>query len=125
MSTFWKGMALPWKGTLASLVEAKDDSDILSSSVLWILLTHKGERVMLPEFGSDVPELVFEPNNDITVAAFDTAIRTSLERWDDRVELVDTTYVKKQNEMWCRLRWRAKKYGTLDVKTIEFPITEG
>ena len=44
MSRFWCGMALDWGPTIPSVIEPKDDKDVLRSSVIWIVLTRLGER---------------------------------------------------------------------------------
>ena len=38
----------------------------LKSDLLHLLLTNKGERLYLPDFGSDLRKYIFEPNDDIT-----------------------------------------------------------
>lgn len=49
MSTYWRGMALPWGTTIASVFDPKDDLAVLKSSVLSIVLTNYGERCFVGE----------------------------------------------------------------------------
>ena len=110
-SDIYRGMALPWKGSLASLVEVKGDKDVLASSVYWILLTKLGERVMRPEFGSRLSELVFEPNRQETLDEFETVIQSALDRWDDRVQLENVDFIIDQNTLECRIKWSRRLHG--------------
>jgi len=53
---------------------------------IWIILgTAKGERVMRPEFGCDIHELVFAPNNAETHGLIITAVTDALVRWEPRI----------------------------------------
>jgi phage baseplate assembly protein W len=42
------------------------DKDAIRADLLHLLLTNKGERLYLPDFGSDLKKYIFEPNDDIT-----------------------------------------------------------
>ncbi len=42
------------------------DIDAIRADLLHLLLTNKGERLYLPDFGSDLKKYIFEPNDDIT-----------------------------------------------------------
>jgi phage baseplate assembly protein W len=42
------------------------DRDAIRADLLHLLLTNKGERLYLPDFGSDLKKYIFEPNDDIT-----------------------------------------------------------
>lgn len=44
----------------------KTDKDAIRSDLLHLLLTNKGERLYLPDFGSDLKKYIFEPNDTIT-----------------------------------------------------------
>jgi len=53
-----------------------------SSNIKNLLLTQKGERAGQPEFGSDVPRLIFEPLEiDVLTEAVTNTINESLELW--------------------------------------------
>ncbi|MHA2010250.1 MAG: GPW/gp25 family protein [Candidatus Hodarchaeales archaeon] len=42
------------------------NTDAIRADLLHLLLTNKGERLYLPDFGSDLKKYIFEPNDDIT-----------------------------------------------------------
>jgi phage baseplate assembly protein W len=42
------------------------DRDAVKADLLHLLLTNKGERLYLPDFGSDLQKYIFEPNDSIT-----------------------------------------------------------
>ncbi len=58
------------------------------TSIINILGTQPGERVMEPEFGSDLPKLIFEPNDDILVQAIIEETAEALSKWDPFLDVV-------------------------------------
>lgn len=55
---------------------------------IWIILgTAKGERVMRPDFGCGIHDLVFAPINTTTVTLVENSVRESLTMWEPRIEL--------------------------------------
>lgn len=56
-----------------------------------ILRTMKGERVMLPEFASELHGMMFEPLTQTAVNFITRGIKESIEQWDDRVAVNEVT----------------------------------
>jgi len=55
---------------------------------IWIILgTAKGERVMRPDFGCGIHDLVFTPINTTTVTLVEESVREALTFWEPRIEL--------------------------------------
>lgn len=56
---------------------------------IWIILgTAKGERVMRPDFGCGIHDLVFAPINTATVTLVEDSVREALTLWEPRIELI-------------------------------------
>ena len=58
-------------------------------SILIILNTAKGERVMRPDFGCDIHELVFAPNNAATRSLAESHVEEALLLWEPRIKVLD------------------------------------
>lgn len=57
---------------------------------IWIILgTAKGERMMRPNFGCGIHDLVFAVNNAGTIGQVATEVRQSLLQWEPRIDLLD------------------------------------
>jgi phage baseplate assembly protein W len=57
---------------------------------IWIVLsTAKGERVMRPDFGCGIYDLMFEINNPATAAKVSAAVREALLFFEPRVDVID------------------------------------
>jgi uncharacterized protein len=65
------------------------DEESVRQAIVIILSTAKGERLMRPDFGCDLHELVFAVNDRATQAAAAFEIREALERWEPRIELLE------------------------------------
>jgi uncharacterized protein len=112
------GLGFPFRidGTGAVLAESGDP--LLRSKILQLLLTSPGERVNLPEYGTRLKDLVFDPNNDVLAAATEFAVARALMRFlgdelqvdsvqvsADGSELnVDIIYLRKSDLQTERLR---------------------
>ena len=65
------------------------DEESVRQSILIILSTAKGERVMRPTFGCNLHELVFAVNNRATQATAAFEVRDALEAWEPRIDLLE------------------------------------
>ncbi|GAB4197188.1 MAG: GPW/gp25 family protein [Roseiflexaceae bacterium] len=54
-----------------------------------ILLTPKGQRVMRPEFGCRIHELMFAPNDATTAGLAAFYVREALAMWEPRITVID------------------------------------
>jgi phage baseplate assembly protein W len=52
--------------------------DALSSDLILLLLTKKGERYYDPEFGTNLLKYIFEPNDNITAGEVESSIKDTV-----------------------------------------------
>jgi uncharacterized protein len=60
----------------------------VEQSIFSILSTAKGERVMVPDFGCGMHDLVFSPNTSTQAGAVASEVREALVRWEPRIDVV-------------------------------------
>ena len=88
------GMTFPQRLNGRGFIEFTDDIQLLvKCSIHQILGTKIGERVMLPDFGSRLHELQFEPIDDVTIALARVYTIEAIEKWEPRVELNDVNII--------------------------------
>lgn len=106
-----EGLGFPFAITAAGGVLAQGGDALLRGKLLQLLLTVPGERVCLPEYGTRLMDLVFDPNSDVLAAATEFAVARAIQRWlGDEIQLdrvsitsdeatlrVDIGYVKKSD----------------------------
>jgi phage baseplate assembly protein W len=65
----------------------QDGIDQVKADMLILLLTNPGERVMLPDYGTPLRRLIFEPNDPKLVLQTKNMIARSLKLWEPRVAI--------------------------------------
>lgn len=68
---------------------------LIRASLQRILMTEKGERVMLPEFGCDLNKYIFEPRDRILEVEIKAEIMQAIEKWEPRITIksIDINFV--------------------------------
>lgn len=80
------------RGGGGSIATSRHEEDIRQA--IWIVLgTSPGERVMRPDFGCGIHDLVFAVNDAGTAGRVATLVREALRRWEPRIE---TTSVRAE-----------------------------
>lgn len=62
--------------------------DSIKESIMLILNTAKGERIMRPDFGCGLHELVYSINNTTTASIALFHVEEALKKWEPRIELI-------------------------------------
>lgn len=74
-------------GGLFSL--SKTTEEQATSNFINLILTETGERIMQPNFGTNLRRVLFNQNTDSLAYAVDDAIRSAIALWLPYIELVD------------------------------------
>jgi phage baseplate assembly protein W len=82
-----QGLAFPLQvNSRGELALVQGDTDI-EQSIRIILGTAPGERVMRPEFGCRIHELIFAPHNPATEGLIKYYVKQALGWWEPRIEV--------------------------------------
>ena len=60
----------------------------VEQSILMILMTPKGQRVMRPDYGCQIHELLFAPNDATTMGLASFYVDEALRTWEPRIEVI-------------------------------------
>lgn len=99
------------------------DQELVNRDLLNHIYTLKGERVMMPAFGTRIPLMAFEPLDKKTLEAIEEDLRAVVD-YDPRVQLVAIA-VRALSDNNAVLAVVDLKYVELDVTDtlrIEFPV---
>lgn len=77
-----------WRGLAARDGRALDGIDHLRQSIVDILTTYPGERIMRPEYGSRVRDLIDRPVNAQWLADLYFNVAQAIARWEPRVRVL-------------------------------------
>lgn len=97
IAAFFKGFKFPFSGGTTAYPEAAIDNDLIKQSLIQIVLTQKGERVMRPDFGSRAMTFVFENNNDALAEMIRTDISTAIAKYEPRVIVKKVDVAREEN----------------------------
>ncbi len=70
----------------------------IEESIMIILSTAKGERVMRPDFGCDIHRMPFSLNNKSTRIRIANHVRQALFRWEPRIVIIDVKAYSDERE---------------------------
>lgn len=80
--------------------------DKVRSQLMHIVFTPKGQRLRLPQFGTDLIKFIFEPNESITWEAVKEEVTDSVKMWASNIIVNDIQVVKNEedeSEIYVRL----------------------
>jgi hypothetical protein len=100
----------------------------VEESVYLILATAKGERVMLPEFGCGIHELVFAPNTPNTIGLVAQQVRRALVDWEPRIDVLDIVVDSPEGEpnlLLIKVGYRIRANNALANLVYPFYLREG
>lgn len=91
--TNYRGIALPFKKSSTALPAPVVDDDLIKQSLVQIVLTGRGERIMRPDFGSNAYAFVFENNDSVLQETIRTEVMSAIAKFETRavVRTVDVT----------------------------------
>ena len=81
------GPAFPFNDSVEGVLGIKDREQSIRTSIALILTTPVGRQVYNPNFGSYVPELVFDLIDDSTINLISFYVVDDLERNDPRIKV--------------------------------------
>lgn len=97
------GITLPIQFGNTYFNQSFQTKDQVKSNIKNLLLTKKGERILQPEFGSGLQELLFEFNDDNLETKIEETINQALETWLPYVT-IDSIDIEQTNELKDRNR---------------------
>lgn len=111
-------------GTPAMVAHEED----IRQSILIILGTEPGERVMRPDFGAGLRAFVFEPVNPGTMTRLGNRVRDALVDFEARIDVLDvavTTDSDRRDRLVIDMSYRVRTTNSLHNLVYPFYLDEG
>lgn len=104
---------------------SKYEQDI-EEAILIILGTARGERLMLPDFGCGIHNLVFAPINPTTIGDIQHHVMEALSKWEPRIEVlrIDVEQDRQEAKLLIRIDYRVLSTNTYANIVYPFYLTE-
>lgn len=116
-----KGWNFPVAGRAGRILMA-DSEDSISQAIWIILATAPGERMMRPDFGCGIHDLVFEVNDITTRTRVAQEVRHALTLWEPRIDLLDVTVETKGRGELLLINIQYRVRSTNNLFNMVFPF---
>jgi phage baseplate assembly protein W len=101
---------------------ARQERDV-EEAIYMILLTPVGQRVMRPEFGCRIHDLIFAPNDATTIGLARYYVEDALGMWEPRIQLQAVTVrADPENNARLLIHIRYEVKATHDERSLVFPF---
>ena len=87
------------------------DINLLASDLLNLLATRTGERLMNPDFGTQISRLIFDPSDSNLAATVSEEISSAVSRFEPRVKLIGVDVSPSANTGDVLIRVTAESNG--------------
>jgi hypothetical protein len=117
------GWAFPLEADDEGRIALARLDDSIKESILLIVGTAKGERVMRPTFGCGIHDLVFAPNDATTAALLSFEVREALVEWEPRIDVLNvrvTSDPAEEGKLIIVLEYRVR--STNNVFNLVYPF---
>src|SRR5262245_10467653 len=109
-------------------IAMSDFEQDIKESIRIILATAPGERLMRPDFGCGIHDLVFSTISRATVGVFESRVRDSITKWEPRVEIIlldISTRDAANGKLEIQLTYRVRETNNEFNLVFPFYLTEG
>jgi uncharacterized protein len=123
-----RGWAFQVLGGPDGSVAMVEGAEAIEQAIQIILGTSPGERVMRPEFGCGIWELVMEANTAQLHGRVQARVREALVRWEPRIDVLDVRVEAPEEEkhvLLIRLDYRVRANNTFYNLVYPFFLQEG
>jgi uncharacterized protein len=117
------GWAFPLRTDRTGSVALVTREREIEESIRLILATAPGERPMRPDFGCAIHDFVFAPADAATAGQLSYEVRSALDRWEPRIDLVDVQVrfdAVDQGALYLGVHYSIR--GTNDPRNLVFPF---
>ena len=124
-SSYAIGISLPLQFGNNTFNQTFQTSEQVKSNIKNLLLTKRGERILQPEFGSGLQELLFEPNTSDFETKIENTINESLEQWlpyvtVEQIDIEATDELKDNNRINVSINFRIG--NNVDLNEVTFTV---
>lgn len=122
------GWAYPPRVDLSGKLSTAAFEEDIRQAIMIIIGTAPGERVMRPDFGVGLKELVFEPVNTTTMALAKNRVQQALTNWEPRINVEEvqvTTEQAEPNRLLIDVTYRVRATNSVHNIVYPFYLSEG
>ena len=118
-----RGWTFPVRLTARGGIALTSGTEEVDAALRMILSTAPGERVMRPEFGCRIWDLLFHPLDANTIGQMEQAVRDAVGQWEPRIDLEDVRAVPDDEDVGLvhiEIAYRLR--ATNDRRNLVYPF---
>lgn len=123
-----QGLAFPVLPNENGTMARSSGAEKVRESIWLILSTATGERLMQPDFGCAVHDLVFQANTATIRSAMADKVRKALEDWEPRIDVLEVSAesdATNHNRVLVRISYRLRANNALFNLVYPLFLEEG
>jgi phage baseplate assembly protein W len=121
--TNYRGIAFPFQKSATSLPAAVTDDDLIKQSLVQIVLTGRGERIMRPDFGSNAYAFVFENNDMVLQETIRTEVMSAIAKYETRAIVRGVDVTRSETEVVVTINYVVVATRQEQTVAITMPIS--
>ena len=107
--------ANPQTGDVATVKDAVS----VKRGIKNVLLTAPFERLVQPEFGSGIKNILFEPMTPLTEQRLSDACRDAIDAWEKRASVIDITVISEEEYNRYRVAIKFSINNSLETEQVD------
>lgn len=120
MRTVRSDLAFPFRSDRRGRTAHARYDEHVRDLVEQLLFTSPGERLMRPDFGCGLLDLVFTPNSPELASAMELSVQASLQRWlGELIDVESLDVVSEENAVRVYLRYVVRSTGSRRDEVFE------
>ncbi len=123
-----KGWTFPVKLDGHGRIAMSEHEQDIRESILILLSTSKGERVMRPDYGCGIEDFVFTTIDVSTLTLIETQVKEALKVWEPRIEVTNVAVSTEdihEGKLMVRIEYRVRTTNNQFNLVYPFYLTEG
>lgn len=118
-----KGISFPMRVDQSGALALTSGGADIDGSLRMVLTTAPGERLMRPQFGCRIWDLLFEPINANTIGLMAESVKDAVSQWEPRVDLEDVQIEpdpRDHSRVMINLKYKVR--ATNDRRNLVYPF---
>ena len=118
----YNGIKFPFQKGGTSFPAAATDADLIRDSLMQLVLTMNGERIMRPEFGTNATAFVFENNDTVLSNLLRSEIQGVVAKFEPRIQLTNIMVERRGTEIVLTISYIVLATRKTGAAAVAIPI---
>jgi phage baseplate assembly protein W len=117
----YQGLKFPFQKGDTSFPAAATDDELIQDSLIQLVLTRNGERIMRPDVGTNALTFVFENNDEVLSNLLRSEIQGVVAKYEPRVQIIDMVVEQRDTTVILTITYVILTTGRVASATIPVP----